>query len=142
MTILNKKEEQIFELNSTIKCKLAPSKIHGIGVFAIMDIKKGQKLHCIPSFTPKWYKINYASLTGLLPEIRQLILERWPSIINGSHFLSPNDMGWLVTFINHSDTPNYDVDTDCALEDIKNGDEVTEDYRLMNRYEEIYQFLT
>ena len=37
------RSEQIMELSSTVKCKLAPSNIHGIGVFAIRDIKKGEK---------------------------------------------------------------------------------------------------
>lgn len=33
-----------FYLNKTVWCKLGPSKIHGVGVFAIRDILKGQKL--------------------------------------------------------------------------------------------------
>ena len=134
-------ELQILELNSTVKCKIAPSKIHGVGVFAIMDIPKGQKAYCIPTFRPKWYSLPYGSLNKLFPEIKELVLERWPSIINGSHFLSPNDMVALITFMNHSDTPNYNVYTDTAIKDIKKGEEVLEDYRLMDNADKIYSFL-
>lgn len=138
------KEEQIIFLNSTVKVKLAPSGIHGIGVFAITDIPKGTKLNCFPDFYKsglKWFDLSYGNLSKLFPEIRELVLERWPSIINGSHFLSPNEMVWLITFMNHADDPNYEVSTDTSLRDIKKGEEVTEDYRRMDNYEKIYPWL-
>ena len=138
---MNKQELQIFTLNNEIKTKLAPSPIHGIGVFTMRSIKAGEKLHCIPSVNPQWYTLPYASLTKLFPEVRELILQRWPSVINGSAFLSPNDTQWLVTYINHHDDPNYEVATDTALKDIKVGEELTEDYRLMKNYEQIYPWL-
>ena len=138
---MNKQELQIFTLNNEMKTKLAPSPIHGIGVFTMRSIKAGEKLHCIPSVNPQWYTLPYASLTKLFPEVRELILQRWPSVINGSAFLSPNDTQWLVTYINHDDSPNYDVATDTALKDIKVGEELTEDYRLMKNYEQIFPWL-
>src|SRR5574341_1500966 len=98
---MSKQEDEIIELNTTVKCKLASSSIHGIGVFAMRDIKKGDKLNCMPNFPPRWYSVPFGSLSKLLPEIKELILQRWPSIVNGSMFVSPNDMGWLCTFINH-----------------------------------------
>ena len=134
-------EEQIVFLNSTVKCKLGASSIHGIGVFALFDIPKGQKLYCFPDPKIEWFNIPYGSLNKLLPEIKELVLERWPSIVNGSHFLSPNEMAWLVTFMNHSENPNYSLDTDSATRDIKRGEEVTEDYRKMINCEKIYPWL-
>ena len=138
---MTEQDEQIMELDSTVRCKLAPSSISGIGVFAIQDIKKGEKLYCIPSLSLKWYSLSYGSFGKLFSPVRELILERWPSIINGSHFVSPNDMVWLITFMNHSETPNYNVDTDTALQDIKAGEEVTENYKLMTNYQKIYPWL-
>ena len=135
------KDLQILELNNTVKCKLDASSIHGIGIFAMRNISKGDKLYCFPAKTPRWYNVPYGSLTKLLPEIRELLLQRWASIINGSMFISPNDMSWLCTYINHSNNPNYDVATDRAIVDIKEGEEITEDYRLMNNAEEVYPFL-
>ena len=135
------KDTQINSLNETVVCKIAPSPIHGLGVFTIRDVAKGKKLHCIPSLHPPWYDLTYADLGKLFPEVRELVLARWPSIIHGSHFLSPNQMALLITFMNHSDTPNYEVDTDTALRDIKAGEEVTEDYRRMKDYKKVYPWL-
>ena len=138
---MSKQDDEINELNSTVRCKLAPSNIHGIGVFTLRDVKKGEHLYCIPSLPPRWYSVPYGSLSKLFSEIKELILTRWPAIINGSHFVSPNDMTWLITFMNHSNDPNYDVDNDLALKDIKKGEEVVEDYRRMTNYEKVYPFL-
>ena len=134
-------DEQIDELNATVKCKLAPSKIHGVGVFAIMDIPKGQRVHCRPDQAGRiWYNVPYGSLSKLLPEIKELVLERWPSIVNGSNFTSPNDC-WPICWMNHADTPNYEMHTDTALIDIKKGEEITEDYRKMINYGKVYPWL-
>ena len=40
-------KDQIDFLNKTVKCKLGISKIHNIGVFAIRNIEKGEKLYCL-----------------------------------------------------------------------------------------------
>ena len=141
---MNKQELQIFTLNNEMKTKLAPSPIHGIGVFTMRSIKAGEKLHCIPSVNPQWYTLPYASLTKLFPEVRELILQRWPSVINGSAFLSPNDTQWLVTYINHSSDSNvinYDVGTDTALRDISKDSELFEDYRRMKNYSILFPWI-
>lgn len=134
-------DEQIDFLNSSVKAKLAPSKIHGIGVFALQDIRKNEKANCVPLKDFHWFTIPYGSMSKLFPEIRELCLTRWPSIVNGSHFLSPNDIVWLITFMNHSAEPNYDIDTDSALRDIKKGEEITENYMLMTNYDKVYPWL-
>src|SRR3990167_1530455 len=128
-------KDQINKLNAEVRCKLAPSKIHGIGVIAIRDIRKGDKCYCSPSLIRKFYTLGMGNLTKLFPEIKQLILARWPSIINGSAFLNPNDEVWLISWMNHSENPNYDLKTDLALRDIKQGEEVTENYKIMDNAE-------
>lgn len=141
-------KEQIQFLNDTVKVKLASSKIHGVGVVAMRNIRKGDRLYCFPNTRPYWFTLTYANLTKLLPEIRELILERWPSVVDGSHFLSPNDMSWLICFLNHSDDPNYDPKTDTATRDIKKGEEIFENYLAnmkteqdIEKYAKIYSFL-
>ena len=134
--------EQINKLNSEVKCRLGVSKIDGIGVFAMFDIKKGERLYCFPgAINRRFYTIPRGSLSKLWPEVKELILQRWPSIINGSAFLSPNDEIWLCSFINHDSNPNYEQKTDMALRDIKAGEEITESYREMINAEEIYPWL-
>ena len=135
------KEDQITKLNTEVRCKLAPSKIHGIGVFAMRDIKKGERCFCSPTLVRKFYNIPWGSMSKLFPEVKQVVLARWPSIINGSAFLNPNDEIWLVSFMNHDDSPNYDILTDIALSDIRKGTELTEDYRIMKNAEIIYPWL-
>ena len=134
-------EQQINELNSEVCCTLAPSSIHGIGVFAIIDIKKGKRLYCTPRIIPRFYKIPFGSLNKLFPEVKELVLQRWASVVNGSIFQSPNDDAGLLFFMNHSDNPNYDIMSDTALCDIVKGEEVCEDYRVMKNYEKVYKWL-
>lgn len=135
-------QEQIIELNETVKCTLRPSKIAGIGVFALRDIKRGEKLGLIPRQTRRWYSLKFEDLDKLRPEIKQIILDRWPSIINGSLFQHPHDEIWLCSFVNHGeDRSNYLINEDSAFCNIPAGTEITEDYRLMYRYKEVYPWL-
>lgn len=134
-------EQQVKQLNEQVKCYIAPSKIHGIGVFALRDIEKGEKCYIFPRTERTWYDLTYSDLEKLRPEIREIILQRWPAIINGSYFQSPLDDVWLCSFVNHSETPNYKQSSDSALRNIKAGEEVTESYRVMFDAEKIYPFL-
>ena len=135
------KSQQLNELNSEVRCKIAPSKIDGVGVFTIRDIKRGERLYCTPNVIPKFYNIPFGSLSKLFPEVRELVMQRWPSTINGSAFQSPNDDAGLLFFMNHSDDPNYDLNNDTALRDIKNREEVTENYKLMQNWEKVFPWL-
>ena len=135
------KQDQITELNSEVKCVLRPSPIHGIGVFALRHIPKGQRCYITPNVIPRFYNIPYASLNGLLPEIKEIILQRWASVVNHSLFQSPNSDAHLLMFVNHSYEPNYDVVSDTALKDVREGEEVTENYCAMKNAELVYPFL-
>ncbi len=113
------------ELNATVWAKLAPSKIHGIGVFAIRFVPKGQKVYELGN--RRWRKpIEYHMAHQ---SIQELIYQRWPLVTQGADFWSPNDDAHLPSFLNHSNIPNIDKHTFCALRDIPNGEELTEDYR-------------
>lgn len=126
------------ELNNTVWCTLGPSKIHGVGVFAIRDIPTGQKTYCVEG---KSRLLPPSNLEGVLPEIKEIILQRWP-YADVQPFLSPNDDVRLVSFMNHSYDPNWRHDT--ALRDIKKGEEITEDYAIIGvdeRHKQLYPFL-
>jgi len=135
------KDDQVIELNKTVKTRLSASPIHGIGVFAIINIDKGEKLYLEPNENPKWYTLPPGSLGKLHPEIKEIILERWASVIHGSAFHSPNDDQWLILFINHSDNFNYNRQDDTALKDIKKGEEITSNYREMEDYQKVFTWL-
>ena len=105
---------------------IAPSKVHGIGVFAIRDIPKGQRIYAIRD-TEKAEWLEYIP-SQTHPAIIRLIQQRWPLAFNGAPYQSPNYDVRLLSFMNHSATPNYDNHTDCALKEIKEGEEIFEDY--------------
>lgn len=124
-------------MNDRVKLRLQPSKVHGVGVFAIRDIKKGQKLYA--DLVPCIYNLPYSNFKFLFESVRELLLERWPNIVNGSAFLYPDAR--MQAYMNHSDTPNYDAVNDLALKTIKAGDEIFEDYRNIQNYAQIFPWL-
>lgn len=110
--------------------RLAPSLIHGIGVFAARDIPKGQRVY--GDAFPKLYLL---SITDVPPEIAC----RHPSIATSGRLAYPDVR--FQAYMNHSDTPNYDAKEDIALTDIKEGEEITEDYRKIEGYAQVYPWL-
>lgn len=129
--------EQIKELNHYVRTKLAPSQIEGVGVFALRDVKKGEPL--FTDMVTKLYNLPYSEFNKLRPEIAENLLQSFPLIIKGSAFAYP--ITRTQAFLNHSDEPNYDAIEDVVLRDIKAGEEVTEDYRKIEGWEDIFTFL-
>lgn len=130
-------EQTINHLNAIVKVTIAPSKIEGVGVFALCDIPKGTKLEA--DIFPKIFHIPVGSLNKLFPYVRKQLLERWPDIINNKPFMYPDTR--IQAFLNHSDSPNYNPLNDTVLEDIKEGEEITEDYRLIKNYKEVFPWI-
>ena len=119
-------DEQVEYLNRTITCFLAPSKIHGIGVFALRDIKDREKLYC-QEYERQPFKIPFDRMKKEV-NAWELIQSYHPTITVGGHFMSPSEATLLVSYINFSENPNYHRALDIALRDIKKGEEITEDY--------------
>ena len=137
---MNKQEQDIAELNTIVKAIIAPSKISGVGVMAIRDIMKGEKIYA--DRMSKLYHIPYGSFGKLFPDVREIITERWPHVVSGEAFIYPDAR--LLSFMNHSSDPekiNYDPVTDCALMDIPAGAEILEDYRIVPNWKEIYHWI-
>lgn len=123
-------------LNARILCKLAPSKVHGIGVIAIKDIKKGDII--TDSFrgvktVPMTYSFIVEEFLMLDESVQNLILDKTMFNKNSPvfNFISPNDEAYLLDFLNHSDTPNVSC-YGFALRDIKAGEELFEDFRQLD----------
>lgn len=116
-------------LNSTVYCTLAPSPIHGIGVFAIRDIPAGTPYtDCTNNnvILTKYYTFTDSQFRDMHPEIQKLILDRTIFEPNCVEFLSPNSDAILRSFMNHSADPN--TDGVYTLRDIKKGEELTENF--------------
>ena len=131
--------EQIDYLNDKIRCYVAPSKIHGIGVFALRNLKAGENLYLFPENQERtWFIVPYSRFKDLYPDVRNIILMRWPSVINGSAFLAPNDDIWMGSFVNYSPDYNYDQRKDLMIKDVIKDGEILEDYCYMNNADKIY----
>lgn len=130
-------EDQIGILNTMVCIRLAPSPIHGIGVFAVRDIPQGTKLYA--DNMPEIFSLPYENFDKLRPEIQDILLERWPLIVKGSAFIYPDAR--MVAYMNHSEDANYDAKEDRTLRDIKAGEEVTEDYKKIAGWETVHTWL-
>lgn len=130
-------QKQIEELNELVSTKIAPSSIHGVGVFAIRDIPKGSRLYT--DIMPIMFNIPYKKFNQLNEEVREIILGQFPNVINGSQFAYP--ITHLQAYMNHSENANYDAVLDITLCDIAKGEEVTEDYRKIEGAKKIFTFI-
>jgi len=132
-----KMKEAINMLNSYVKLKLDSSALGGVGVVALRDIKKGEKLYA--TAIPCLVDVPYKDFKKIRPEVRQMILEHFPLVMDDSHFMCPDTL--MQIYIRHSDTPNYDNTNDTALKKIKEGEELFGDYRNIKNTEKIFGFL-
>lgn len=135
--MLKKHKQSIDLLNRVVCTKLAPSSIHGVGLFAIRDIKEGEILEL--DAIPHQFDLPFSKFDKLKPIVQETILSHFPLVLSGSHFFYPTNH--LTAYLNHSDTPNYDAVTYKALRDIKEGEEITEDYRQIQGWETIFPWI-
>jgi SET domain-containing protein len=110
-----------------IAVDLKSSPIHGLGLFAITDIPKGTVLwRREPGFDLQFTQEQ----VDKLPKLTQDYIYTYACTDkDGTMWLWPDN----AKFWNHSDDPNTgDIDlTTIALKDIKAGEELTIDYRLI-----------
>ena len=108
--------------------RLQPSEIHGVGVFAIRQIKKGTNLFSDDSDEIVW--IDEKEIATLPEELKKLY-DDFAIIKKGRYGCPPSfnrlTMSW---YLNDTDFPNVAVDDDynmSALRDIEKGEELTID---------------
>ena len=126
------KQEIINSLSFTY-CRIKPSKIHGVGVFAIVDIDKGVNLFPDCSCDlKKIKKINKKEISNLAPDILKMMSDFL--IESKTHYFTTTSLNNIniSCFLNHSDQPNCEwVEKDDSfrpLKNIKNQEELTINY--------------
>lgn len=111
-----------------VPCYLAPSAIEGLGVFATVDIKKGD---VVWRFDDRFDRLIPRTDILTCPDHLREFFERYTYEMPGfpDHMALDADEG---RFMNHADHPNLDFtssDRGIALVDIPVGVELTCDYR-------------
>lgn len=126
------KEELLKELSQETYVALKPSAVHGIGVFAIMDIPKGCR-NLFSKNVGDWIKLPISDVERL-PEHSRSLIETY-CLYDEEHYFVP-DYGFkimdLVNYLNHSSVPNVisvnDGEYFEALVDIPAGTELMINY--------------
>ena len=114
--------------------RLRPSKIHGVGVFAIRKIKKGTSIFPDDDQPIKWVKGKH--LRSLSPEVRKLYDDFCIIKKDGKKYGCPkrfNQMtiSWYLNETRPNQRPNVECRDDYmfyAARDIAIGEELTVDY--------------
>jgi SET domain-containing protein len=130
---MEKGKEKILGLLGNTYCRLRPSPIEGIGVFAIKDIPKNTNPF-LGIRKQKWFKISMAELAGLDGEILKMIDDFFEIKKAGTVLLPEcgiNGMD-ISFFLNNSKKPNLRILTDgvnfVSSRKIKKGEELTVSY--------------
>jgi SET domain-containing protein len=137
------KEQLLQELSHETYVALKPSAVHGIGVFAIVDIPKG----CRKIFSKgvgEWVKLPIADVEKLPGHSRSLI-ETY-CLYDEDHYYVP-DYGFkvmdIVNYLNHSSAPNIasvnEGEDFEAMVDIPAGTELLVDYTRLADHLEDYK---
>ena len=126
------KKTQVLRALYNTYCRIAPSPIDGVGVFAFRDIPKGTNPFQGIENT-KWHKVTLADILSLDPSI--LRLAKGFFVTRGKFLYVPEEglNGMNISFfMNDSDAPNVGTDdegdTFYAARDIHAGEELTISY--------------
>jgi SET domain-containing protein len=118
-----------------IPVRVAPSSIHGLGAFAVEDLAAGTPVW---RFTPGFdLDLDPDVLDEQPPHFAEVLLHYgWIDPRLGRFILACDD----ARFLNHSETPNLVTEfgsdlygVDRATRDIAQGEELTLDYRVVER---------
>jgi len=117
-------------------CRLRPSSIHGIGVYAIRDIPKGKNpFQTLPTYGGRrgYVRITDEELDALPAGLSRLLRALFVPTDGKMHIpTTGTNIVCLAAYVNHSTTPNLHT-TDGfnfrARRRIREGEELTADYR-------------
>ena len=117
--------------------RIRPSRLHGVGVFALRDIKKGTSIFYGDDDDLVWVK--KVDLKGLPKEVRNLYEDFCIIKNKGKLYGCPRNFNLLTVawYLNESKKPNVGCGKDYrffALRDIKKGEELTVDYETYNDF--------
>lgn len=128
-----KEKQKILDLLFNTYCRLKPSKIEGIGIFAIRNIpKKTNPFYGSP--VRKWQKLKPEHYKNLDEEIKKMISDFFAMDKNGSFSVPESGLNGMDIsfFLNSSNKPNVKTIDDgtnfITTRKIKKGEELTVSY--------------
>ncbi len=134
---MNRQNKKAKPPHFEVYTRIRPSRFHGVGVFAIRDIKKGTSIFYGDDDEIVWVKKN--QLKGLPREIKKLYQDFCIIKNKGQLYGCPKNFSLLTVawYLNESKKPNVFCDENYrffALRDIKKGEELTVDYKTYNEF--------
>lgn len=124
-------------LNTSVKSYQRTSKVHGVGLFALVDIKKGEQVFPIWKGETGWYKIKFGKSKQLPKEVLSYILRSYGNnIVNDNselRFKLTKDCNFLFSeplcLINTQfEEGNVDSKTGIAIKEINKDEEIFGNY--------------
>ena len=124
-------------LNTSVKSYQRTSKVHGVGLFALVDIKKGEQVFPIWKGETGWYKIKFGKSKQLPKEVLSYILRSYGNnIVNDNselRFKLTKDCNFLFSeplcLINTQfEEGNIDSKTGIAIKEINKDEEIFGNY--------------
>lgn len=122
-----------------VNVKIAPSRIHGVGVFALKDIKPGEKLFTEWRDNTGWYALNQQQLDFLNGNVREHLYDMfqfgkvdgvWKFNIyleQDCHWIFKSPTHWINS-CSYDSEPNIDIEKLVSITHIKAGEELLTKY--------------
>jgi SET domain-containing protein len=130
------------QLEKDVYCGLMPSKIEGVGVFAVRDIPRGT--NPFKEKNTKYISIKEQQLKKLdinvMEHIKKLFVHS-----DGRYWLPKHGIQtlYITHYLNHSKNPNLtttkNADYFLSIRDIKKGEELTVNYNLFDDLKEDFR---
>jgi SET domain-containing protein len=140
----NLKQKILNNLKNTY-CRLQPSKIEGVGVFAVRDIPKG-KDPFLGITNAKWCKFELSEFKKIDKNILKMVDDFFVIEKNGTVYIPENGLNGIDVsfFVNNSKNPNLKIVGDGkndalnfkTIKKIKKGEELMVSY---STYDEKYK---
>jgi len=134
---MNKEKQKNLENLKNTYCRLKPSKIEGVGVFAIRDIPKGTNPF-LGIKNQSWLKFNISELKKIDKEILKMIDDFFVIEKNNTVYIPKSGLNGIDVsfFVNNSKNPNLKIVGDgikkeisfIVCKKIKKGEELTVSY--------------